>query len=110
MVTSITNYLTEALDRLVAMEEEALTDAGFKTDAKPYFFHTQAVFPYFTNRLYEDQTTGDAEGETQQWEVNVYNVRVRLIIAHITEGTPGTPEGKLYVYMPLVTNFFLNHP
>jgi hypothetical protein len=110
MVTSVTNYLTEALTRIAAMEKEALTDAGYTPDAVPYFFHTQENFPYFTNRVDEDINTGATEGATQEWEVHGHTARARLVIAHINEGVPGTPEGLLYVYMPLVTNFFVNHP
>lgn len=110
MVTTVSNYLTEALDRLVLMEKEALADAGYHPDAYPYFFAWNAGFPYFTNRVDEDVNTGATEGATQEWEEHVHTVRVRLVIAHITEGVPGTPEGLLYVYMPLVTNFFVNHP
>jgi hypothetical protein len=110
MVTSVTNYLTEALTRLAAMEKEALTDAGYTPDAVPYFFHTQENFPYFTNRVDEDTNTGATEGATEEWEAHDHTVRARLVIAHLTEGVPGTPEGLLYVYMPLVTNFLVNHP
>ena len=110
MVTTVTNYLTETLERLAAMEKEALTDAGYLCDTKPFFFWQQEAFPYFTNRLGADDPTGITEGYQQDMEQEVYTVRVRLVIAHITQDVPGEPEGLLYDYIPLVNNFIRNHP
>lgn len=95
-------YETELLNRLATLEEEAMASINVRCDAKPYFYHVQESFPYFTNRIAANPITDDGS------EVLDYNnplVIVRLIVAHMTEGYKGEPESKLYEWGPIVKTY-----
>lgn len=94
------DYLDELFARVVAMQLEALT--AYNVAAKPFFFWWQETFPYFTNRLDEDSLEGTAE----DLQTDTYIVRMRLVVGHLSEGTPGILDDKLRTYIPLVNRKF----
>jgi hypothetical protein len=94
------DYLDELFARVVAMQLEALS--AYNVSAKPFFFWWQETFPYFTNRLAEDNLDGIAE----DYQTDSYIVRMRLVVGHLTEGTPGTLDDNLRTYIPLVNRKF----
>lgn len=96
-------YQTDLLARVVAMQLEVMTSLGISTDAKPYFYHVQEDFPYFTNRIATNPITDDG---SQDEDLNSPIVSMRLIIAHVTEGYKGEPEAKLYEWLPPIKTFF----
>lgn len=95
-------YETELLNRLVALEKEAMTSIGVSADAKPYALHVQESFPYFTNRIAANTVTDDGSEDT---DLNNPLVIIRLVIGHATEGYKGQPEGKLYEWGPVVKTY-----
>lgn len=95
-------YETELLNRLAALEIEAMASIGVVANAKPYALHTQEIFPYFTNRISQNPVTTDGR------EVLDYNrplVIIRLVVAHATEGYRGQPEANLYEWGPVVKTY-----
>lgn len=92
------------LARVVLLEKAALAAlATPKTaDAVPYFFHTQETFPYFTNRV----SGIVVEGDSEDFDVDTYQVTMRLVVGHVTEGYIGEPESNLYTYIPQIQTYF----
>lgn len=95
-------YETELLNRLATLEKEAMATLGVKADAKPYFFHTQEDFPYFTHRLASSLIGSDG---SEDLDLNQPVVIIRLVVAHVTEGYRGQPEGKLYEWGPVIKTY-----
>lgn len=89
-----------ALDRLAAIEVEALADLTptVAADAKAYMIHSQEAFPYFTNRV------GVISIEPDSHDIDDYEVEIiaRLVVGHLTDGYRGQPESALYTYLPAV--------
>ena len=98
-------YETELLNRLCALELEAMTSISVRADAKPYFIHTQDSFPYFTNRVATNPRGNDG---SEELDLNNPLVIIRLVVAHVTEGVRGQPEGKLYEWGPIVSSYIEN--
>ena len=96
-------YETELLNRLCALELEAMTSIGVRADAKPYFYHAQDSFPYFTNRIASNPVT--SEGNAEDIDNNSPLVIIRLVVAHQTEGYRGQPESKMYEWGPVVKTY-----
>lgn len=100
--------LDAALDRITENEIAAL--AALSTpetaDAKPYFYHWQESFPYFTNRV-GPITMADL-GE--EFDNPTYGVIMRLVIAHLTADYHGQNEDKLKLWIPQVITYFHAHP
>lgn len=94
------DYLNELMDRVVALQLEALT--GYNVAAKPFFFWWQETFPYFINRLGRNEPQGIAE----DMNTDVYFVQMRMVVGHLNEGMPGDVDDKYLTYVPLVTNKF----
>jgi hypothetical protein len=92
--------LQEVLERLAAIEVEALADLTppVTADAKPYMIHSQEAFPYFTNRV------GVVSVESDSHDIDGYEVEIvaRLVVGHLTDGYRGQPESALYAYLPAV--------
>lgn len=95
-------YETELLNRMVALELEAMASINVHADAKPYFFHWQDSFPYFTNRIATSPRNNDG---SEDLDFNNPLVIVRLVVAHVTEGFKGEPEEKLYEWGPIVASY-----
>ena len=95
-------YETELLKRVAALQLEAMASISVRADAKPYFFHTQESFPYFTNRIAANPI-GDNGSEVE--DLNNPLVIMRLVVGHLTEGYKGEPESKLYEWGPIVKTY-----
>lgn len=95
-------YETELLNRIVALEIEAMASIGVRVDAKPYALHAQEAFPYFTNRIFSN-AIGDDGSETLDY--NRPLVVMRLVIGHVTEGYKGQSESKLYEWGPVIKTY-----
>lgn len=96
------SYENELLARMVALEIEALASIGVPADAKPYFFHTQEAFPYFTNRIAANGVTDDG---SEVFDINNPLIIMRLVVGHVTEGYKGEPESNLYEWGPVVKTY-----
>jgi hypothetical protein len=92
----------ELLLRMAALEEEAMEALDKRADAKPYFFHTQEAFPYFTNRLGDITVDSDSE----EIDLYTYEIVVRLVIGHRTEGYTGETDSALQSYIPHLIQYF----
>ncbi len=99
-------YMTELLNRCVALQKEAMATINVPCDAVPYFFHWQEKGPYFTNRIPDTPIERDGSEET---DLNKPTVIMRLVIGHITESYKGIPEAKLYEWLPVVKTYFQEH-
>ena len=102
-MATVETYLSEAMLRIAAMQREAL--AVYNADAKDYFYHWQESFPYFVNRITDEDTVFDSE----DYKIRNYTITMRLVVGHLTEGYDGTPERNLYAFIPLVENKFDNN-
>ena len=96
------SYLNELLSRVAALQIEAMASINVSADAKPYFYHTNEGFPYFTNRV-ADGLVGDTG--SQEFDANSPLVIMRLVVAHLTEGYKGEPEYRLYEWLPVVKSY-----
>jgi hypothetical protein len=94
----------ELLLRVAALEIEALAalSTPVTTGAKEYFFHTQEIMPYFTNRV----GSVDVGADSEDIDLYTYQVIMRLVVEHITADFVGVNESDLYSYIPQVVNFF----
>lgn len=100
--------LDGAIDRIVELQIEALAalSPAVSADAKPYFYHTQESFPYFTNRV--GQIT--FEDNEEDFDEPTYAVIARLVIAHATADYTGFNEDKLKTWIPQYITFFHARP
>lgn len=98
----MTILLQEALERLAAIEVEALANLTppIDADAKPFAIWQQEAFPYFTHR------TGGITVESDSHDLDVYEVEivVRLVFGHVTEGYRGQSDERLNTWIPVVMN------
>lgn len=85
------------LQRVSDLQKAAL---GF--DSVPFLFHVQGTYPFWTNRVDRISVDGDSE----DFELYGYDIIMRLVIAHITEGVEGERESDLYSYIPAVIEYF----
>jgi hypothetical protein len=104
----MSSYLSDAMDRIVAMQKEALnTLTGGKVDAVTYWPYQQNDYPYFINRL-GALSLDNEYGEDIDGYIHV--VLMRLVVGHITEGYKGETPANMYDYIPAVQAFFRNNP
>lgn len=99
-------YLTELIDRAVAMQIEAMASISVTVDAKPMFWHTQESFPYFTNRIADNPISDDG---SQDEDLNQPILIMRFVVAHITAGYKGEKERNLYEWLPVIKTWFNEH-
>jgi hypothetical protein len=103
------DLLQDALDRLVAMEKEALdTITGTAVDAVDYWPYEQDAFPYFTNRLGPMTLTDDEYGE--DISLYTYNILIRLVTDHITAGYKGDKSDLTTQYIVIFETYLRTHP
>jgi hypothetical protein len=95
-------YLTDLLNRVVALQKEAMTAIGVTADAKPRFYYTSESFPYFTNRIADIPISDDG---SEDLDLNQPVVIMRFVIAHLTSGYKGEPEARLYEWLPHVKTY-----
>jgi hypothetical protein len=101
-------YLDDALDRVVAMQKEAmsaLTTGAF--DSVPYWPYQQERFPYMTNRhggMSPDYTkyAPDIESEPEI-------ILMRLVVAHVTGGYKGEKPALALDYYIAIREYFRQH-
>lgn len=93
----MTDMLNDALDRLAAIEVEALADLTppVDADAVPYMIHAQEAFPYFTHRV----GVIGIESDSHDLDDHEVEIVVRLVVGHVTDGYRGQPENLLYTYL-----------
>jgi len=98
--------VNELLNRVVAVAIEGMAalDTPVDADGKPYFYHVQESFPYFTARVVRDAITGESE----DFDRDSLQVALRLTVAHISSGVHGEIEQQLYTYMPHLKTYFNN--
>lgn len=98
--------LDSGIDRIVELQIEALAAIGVSADAKPYFYHTQESFPYFTNRVgqlvFEDNE--------DDFDEPTYAVVARMVIGHVTQDYSGMNEDKLKLWIPQYITYFHARP
>lgn len=102
-----TDYLNDMLDRIVAMEKEALSSLAPGVNAVPYWPYQQSEFPYFTNR------PGPWSPDYERGEdvaLDGYSIAMRLVAAHVDEGYEGGPQGNIHQWILAVINFFEDKP
>lgn len=101
-----TPNLNDVLARVTSIANEGLSAIGVVADTKPYFWHTQAEFPYITirvsNVVYGDYTE-DADAE--DIVTDVYTLTLRLVIGHITQDYDGRNEYRLYEMIPAIREY-----
>lgn len=93
----------ELLDRVVAIEKEALAalSTPVASDAVPYLFHVQEAFPFWTNRL----GTVTIDTDSQDFDVYTVEVVMRLSVGYRTEGLSGGVDAALNDYIPQVIQY-----
>lgn len=100
--------LTGGIDRMVELEIEALAALAtpVTADAKPYFYHEQEAFPYWTNRV------GPVSFEDNEDDMNepTFTVVSRLVIDHVTANFDGQNEVKLKLWIPQIITYFSARP
>lgn len=96
-------YLTELLERAVAMQIEAMASVGRNVDAKPFFWHVNEGFPYFTNRIADNPISDDGSADI---DLNQPVLIMRFVVAHITAGYKGEKERNLYEWLPVIKTWF----
>lgn len=99
----MSSYLQDAMDRIVAMQKEAVTTA----DAVPYWPYEQASFPYFTNRLGTMTLNQDMSEDIDIYE---HTVLMRYVVGHLTEGYRGDLQDSLYDDIASIETYFREHP
>jgi hypothetical protein len=92
--------LDDLIKRVCAMEEEALGIRALdvladRLDQTPYMTNGLGDFAYDTN--------------SEDMQADVYVVRMRLIIGHVTEGYKGQTERVLRKHIPVLRAFFAAH-
>jgi hypothetical protein len=102
------------LDRLVAMEHEALDTAVAALmdnkvtgiDAYPYLFHSQPGTPYIVHRVGPSAPSNLMEDAS----IRDYDVFIRVVVGHLTANYKGENEELLDEILPLLEDYLLKHP
>ena len=105
----MTSYLTDLLDRAVAIEKAAfltLTPPVTKVDAVPRFYHTQEATPYLTHRISAMPVDHSDNNENEQFPLP--RLTIRCVVGHITAAYKGENEANIYTWIPLLTSYFAN--
>lgn len=102
----MTVNVEELMLRMVAQEKEAMAalSPAVIVDAVPLFVWAQEAFPYFTNRLGTITVAQDEDSE--DFDVYTYEVTLRLVIGHVTEGYKGETDTRLQRWIPHLIKFF----
>ena len=108
-MTTDTGFLSDIMDRLAAMEKEALS--AFYADADDVgvldWPDQQTVFPYWTNRVGPYDLTFEYGEDVP---TDNFTVLMRLVGGHVGEGYEGEPQSNLHQWILAVMNFFEDRP
>jgi hypothetical protein len=107
------SYRTDLLDRLVAMEHEAL-DAYVALqypgrtgiDAFPYALYEQEATPYIIHRI--GRGTLDRSWPEDS-SLRSYDVHIRIVVGHVTSNYVGRNEEELNTMIPLLEQYLSEH-
>ena len=101
-----TPNINDVLSRVVGIANEGLASIGVVADTKPYFWHTQASFPYLTIRV-SNVVYGDYPDELPSEDIvtDVYTLTLRLVLDHITADYDGRNEYRLYEMIPAIREY-----
>lgn len=94
----MTDWLQDALNRLVEIEKECPT-TPLAANAVPYCFYVQEKMPYWTNRVIGYKMT------TNSQDYRLYKCRIGMtyVRAFTTEGVTFQPEAGLYADIPIIS-------
>lgn len=102
------SYLDDALDRVVAMQKEAMESitAG-KFDAVPYWPYFQNDFPYMTNR--HGAMSVDYTKYAPDIEDNPETIAMRLVVDHLNADYEGGVPARCLDYYIAIRDYFRSH-
>jgi hypothetical protein len=104
----MTNYIEDAMTRIVEMQKEVFTDdIGEVCDAVPYWPYEQESFPYWTNRL--AAMTPDYTEFAEDIQTNPETILMRLVVDHVTAGYKGDKPKKAHEYYVPIIDYFSQH-
>lgn len=101
------NYIEDYLNRMVAIEVEAVA-ALYPTlpemqsvDALPYAFGSSSRFPYWLNRVISYR----AKTDSQDYRTYRYRMGAMYVRGMLTAGVPPQPETNLYTDLASLSDF-----
>lgn len=99
------------VNRIAALEKEAMLALATpkSCDAFPYYWQTNAPFPYWTNRIGSvslETGAGGDEDDGEEEETAQYDIIMRLVVKHVSAGTQGENEDDLATYIPHIIDYF----
>jgi len=94
--------LGEVMDRLLAMEKEAVPDSG----GKEYWPYSQDALPYWMNRI-NGMTVDPLSADTV---IDRWTMSALLVIDHLTANYEGVTFVEAYDIIPAVLQFFDDNP
>lgn len=107
------SYRNDLLNRLVAMEHEALDGyiaANFPNrtgiDAVPFLFHEQVATPYIVHRVGRGTSN---ENWPEDSSLRQYDIGIRLVIGHLTANYVGQNEYETNEILPLLEDYLEKH-
>lgn len=103
--------LSNVVDRLVAMETEALSSiAGVgNVDAATYWPYEQQAFPYWWNRVVNMTVRAGEATLAADIDIHEYTFQAGLVIGHIDSGYSGERVAEAYNYIEAVVAYFNDH-
>ncbi len=99
MTQPTNDYLDTAMTRVVEMEKLAVTETK---ESFPYPWAIYDNFPYWVN--YVNLIQPEEKGTAQ--ERQLYVVKMRIVIGHMTQGYDGTLQRELWKWIPQTLNYF----
>lgn len=91
--------LDDVMDRLVAMEQEAIPG---DIDAAKYWPYQQEGLPYWVNRVLSMEVEPDYEGRV----IDRYTFGLMLVVGHLTQGVKAEIHEDSYAKIGQVLDFF----
>jgi hypothetical protein len=104
----MTNYVEDALARIVEMQKEVFSaDIGETCDAVPYWPYQQETFPYWSNRL--AAMTPEYTKYAEDIQDNPETILMRLVVDHVTARYAGQVPKKAHEYYVPIMDYFAQH-